>query len=368
MKKYIVIGLIVLVGGALLIGPLLGDDPDTPDNGGGETVSRIAQKLPAQFSFDENLAAICNGNQSIDVVINEKDIALLEVNFDGIVIESWENPTANVSFSFTGTKVGTYSFDLIATMNDGKQITDERSLRVVSDIKPKRLRAKIINPLSHNETSFTQGLEFEGGKLYEGTGLRGFSKVMEINIETGESIRQQGLDANYFGEGITILNDKLYQLTWERGKCFVYDLQTLQILNEDKSYIGQGWGLCNNGTELIMSDGSENIYFRDPETFQEIRRIQVFNDQGPIPQLNELEYMEGKIYANVYQTNIIVSIDPETGKVMEMIQCTELASQGRGSGSELNGIAQNDADGKIYLTGKKWPLMFEVEFVPDAIP
>jgi glutamine cyclotransferase len=367
MKKYIVIGLIVLVGGALLIGPLLGDDPEIPTNDGGATGTPIPEKLPATFSFSDNLAATCNSNQSIDVVINEKDIAQLVVDFDGVSIESWENPTTNVSFSFTVTKVGTYSFDLIATMKDGKQIKDERSLRVVSDIKPKRLKAKIIKPFSHNETSFTQGLEFEGGKLYEGTGLRGVSKVMEVNLETGESLRQQGLDANYFGEGITILNDKLYQLTWERGKCFVYDLQTLQILNEDKNYVGQGWGLCNNGTELIMSDGTENIYFRDPETFQEIRRIQVFSDEGPIPQLNELEYIDGKIYANVYQTNVVVSIDPETGKVFEIIQCNELVSQGRGSGVELNGIAQNDVDGKIYLTGKKWPLLFEVEFVPDAI-
>ncbi|GAB5417120.1 MAG: hypothetical protein Crog4KO_19860 [Crocinitomicaceae bacterium] len=366
MKKYIVIGLIVLVGGALLIVPLMKDD-DNPTGSGTRIQPPPPEPLAAQFAFDQNLAAVCNMLQTIEIQVKEKDIASLKVSFDGNIIKSWDNPTGNVSFPFTGTVVGTYSFNLIAKMKDGSEVIDERSVRVVSEITPQRLRAEIINSYPHSETSFTQGLEFENGKLYEGTGLYGESRVMEVDLETGSRVDGQQLDANYFGEGITIFNDKLYQLTWQRGKCFVFDMNPLQLTMEDKSFVGEGWGLCNNGTELIMSDGSEIIYFRDPETFQEIRRIQVFNDVGPIPQLNELEFIDGKIYANVYQTNVIVSIDPQTGKVLEMINCDDVANRGRGNGLELNGIAYNDTDEKIYLTGKKWSFLYEVNFVPTTL-
>lgn len=365
MKKYIVVGLIVLVGGALLVGPLLQGDPEP----GSETDPvREYVQLPARFSFEQNLAAISNTSQTVQVSVLQKDIAKLEVDYNGEIIQSWDNPTANVSFPFAGNEVGTFSFDLVATMKDGSQLRDERSLRVVSDIAPERLKAVEVTSFAHSITSFTQGLEFDNGKLYEGTGLYGESRVMEVELNTGDATDQLGLGAEYFGEGITIMDDKLYQLTWQRGKCFVYDLNPISLTMNDKSYVGEGWGLCNNGTELIMSDGSETIYFRDPENFQEIRRIQVFNDVGPIRMLNELEYIDGKIYANVYQTNLIVSVDPATGKVQEMINCDELATKGRGAGLELNGIAHNDTDGKTYLTGKKWPLIFEVSFVPEVTP
>ncbi len=363
MKKYIVIGLIVLVGGALLLVPLMKGD-DNPTDPGRTVQPPTPEPLPAQFAFEQNLAAVCNKSQTVEVLLNEKEIASLEVTIDGNVIKRWENPAANVSFPLTRSEVGTYALHLTMKMKDGTEKKDERFLRVVSDITPQRLRAEIVESYPHSETSFTQGLEFENGKLYEGTGLYGESRVMEVDLETGSRVEGQQLDANYFGEGITIFNDKLYQLTWQRGKCFVYDMNPLQLTMEDKSFVGEGWGLCNNGTELIMSDGSEIIYFRDPETFQEIRRIEVFNDVGPIPQLNELEFINGKIYANVYQTNLIVSIDPQTGKVLEMINCDELATRGRGAGLELNGIAYNDVDSKTYLTGKKWSFLYEVTFVP----
>ena len=367
MKKYIVIGLIVLVGGALLLGPLLNvndPEPEVVTNGGVGV-----KKLPAQFNMQGNLAATCNKEQTLEVLVNEKEVASLEVNFDGTTLKKWENPKEPLSLNFTPSRVGTFSFDLNIVMKDGKRLQDDRSLRVVSDIIPQELKATVVNQFPHDASSFTQGLEFESGALFEGVGLYGESRVMEVDLSSGTIKRKLGLDGNYFGEGITLMNEKLFQLTWQKGKCFIYDYkgESFQLADE-RSFIGEGWGLCNNGKELIMSDGTETIYFRDPETFQEQRRINVYNNLGPIPQLNELEFIDGKIYANVYQTNVVVAIDPVTGKVLEMIRCDDLVAQGRGMGLELNGIAQNDLNGKIYMTGKNWSSLFEVVFTPTAIP
>lgn len=367
MKKYIVIGLIVLVGGALLLGPLL--NTNDPDPGVVTTGGSGVKKLPARFNMQGNLAAICNQEQTIEILVNEKEVVSLEVNFDGATLKNWENPKGNLSLTFTPSTVGTFAFDLNIVMKDGTRLQDDRSVRVVSDILPEELKATVVNRFPHNESSFTQGLEFEGGTLFEGVGLYGESRVMEVELSSGIIKRKLGLDGNYFGEGITLMNEKLYQLTWRKGKCFIYDYkgESFQI-EDERSFIGEGWGLCNNGKELIMSDGTETIYFRDPESFQELRRINVYNNLGPIPQLNELEFIDGKIYANVYQTNVVVAIDPETGKVLEMIRCDDLVAQGRGMGLELNGIAQNDVNGKIYMTGKNWSSLFEVVFTPTAIP
>lgn len=373
MKKYIVIALIVLVGGALLIGPFLRDDSGASNGGGGKTIiTEPKVKLPAEFTFEQNLAVVCNGTQTVEVQVNQKDVASLEVLFDGNAIQKWENPTANVSFPFSASVVGTYTISLVSTLKDGSQMTDERALRVLSDIKPQEYQAQIIgNPLPHDVGSFTQGLEFHKGKLFEGVGLNGESRILEVNLQSGEILRKLGLDGTYFGEGISILNNKLYQITWQNQKCFIYDFTTRDdsfILLGDKSYKGEGWGLCNNGSELIMSNGSEQIQFIDPESFEVKRSIQVFTDEGPISQLNELEFIDGLIYANVYQTSAVVVIDPATGKVLQVIDCNDLVLRGRGgTGLELNGIAQNDVNGKIYMTGKKWPMLFEVKFVPQPL-
>lgn len=371
-KKYIVIALIVLVGGALLIGPLMRGTPDAPTPNQGPYRPVTPPPPAAQFTFAKNLAVITGGSQTVEIQLNKNEVASMEVDFDGTVIQKWDNPTGNVSFPFSATVLGTYTIKLTSTLKDGSQSVDERYVQVVSDIKPVSMRANIIgNPLPHDPNSFTQGLEFKDGKLYEGVGLYGESRILEVNLQSGEIIRKLGLDPSHFGEGITILGDKLYQLTWQKGKCLVYDYtsnsESFALLDE-KSYEGEGWGLCNNGTELILSNGTEEIKFIDPETFEVKRTISVSSDVGSIPQLNELEYFNDKIYANIYQTNAVVAIDPATGKVLELIDCNQLATQGRGAGAELNGIARDDQTGKIYMTGKKWPSMFEVQFVPAPNP
>ena len=162
------------------------------------------------------------------------------------------------------------------------------------------------------------------------------------------------------GEGITILGDKLYQLTWQEQKCFVYNKSTLQI-EKDMPYIGEGWGLCNDGTSLIMSNGSERITFRNPETFEIERTIEVYTNQGAVTNLNELEYIDGLIYANVWMTNKVAIIDPLNGKVLAELDATTLVNAGKGNGDVLNGIAQDPKSKKLYMTGKNWMKLFEVK-------
>jgi glutamine cyclotransferase len=173
------------------------------------------------------------------------------------------------------------------------------------------------------------------------------------------------LDATYFGEGITIFGNAIYQLTWQEQKCFIYNKESLQ-LEREVSYVGEGWGLCNDGKLLIMSNGTERLTFRNPKTFAVERTIEVYTHQGPVTNLNELEYADGLIYANVWMTNKVAVIDPMSGKVLAEIDATDLVLEGKQSGDVLNGIAYNPTTKKWYMTGKNWPKLFEVMFKKTA--
>lgn len=259
-------------------------------------------------------------------------------------------------------KVGTNQLTAEVQLNDGKTIKDNRIIKVLSDVYPDDYTVKVISVYPHLTTSYTQGLEFNEGTLYEGTGgmgSTGISLVGKVDYRTGNLIEKFTLDANYFGEGITILGEDLYQLTWQQNKCFVYNKTSLQRKN-DFTFSGEGWGLCNDGTVLIMSDGSERLYFRDPETFGILKTMEVYSNEGPVKFLNELEYINGKIYANLYQSNNIVIINPENGIVEGVIDCSQLSLEYRENGEVLNGIAYNQATGNLFLTGKNWPNLLEV--------
>lgn len=353
MKKYIIIILIILVGGTLLIYPLISKD-EVED-----------YKPAAEFAFEENLATIGDQKVKVKIQVNE-ELSELSVYYNDSMVANWKNISSDVTFDFHAGAfgIGTRNILLVAKRKDGTSSEDRRMVRVLSDILPEQLTVKEIASYPHLVSSFTQGLEFYNGELFEGTGdpnNTGSSYVTTVNLNTGEWGRKMGVPG-YFGEGITILNDKLYQLTYKTGKCFVYGVEKLDHLKEF-SYPGEGWGLCNDGTQLIMSNGSEEIYFRDPESFSITRTIQVYDNTGPITNLNELEYIDGLIYANVWQTYRVVVIDPKTGKVLKEIDASALAISGKGNGDVLNGIARNPANGKIYMTGKYWSKLFEVEFV-----
>ena len=224
---------------------------------------------------------------------------------------------------------------------------------------------KIINTFPHDAQAFTQGLVFEDGNIYEGTGLYGRSSLRTVVLDTGEILRLHELPDRFFGEGIAILNDQIYQLTWKSNTGFIFSKETFEKTGEF-SYPTQGWGLTHDNNRLIMSDGTSTLHFIDPKTLKEVDSIKVFDDSGPVRRLNELEYIDGGIYANVWQTNRIVVIDPVTGQVISDIDLTGLINpyEYNGTIDVLNGIAYDAENDRLFITGKLWPTLFEIELVP----
>jgi len=225
--------------------------------------------------------------------------------------------------------------------------------------------ARIINRFPHDRAAFTQGLEIVDGQLYEGTGHEGTSWLRRVELETGNVLQQYDLADSLFGEGITILGDRIYQLTWLHGICFVFDRETFDSLGFFR-YNTQGWGLTHDDSLLIMSDGSSTVYFRDPQTFQIRRRITAHDHIGQVAQLNELEYIDGEIWANVYTWNFIARISPTDGQILGWIRLADLAAAQDSVPAEgvLNGIAYDHDQGRLFVTGKYWPSLYEIELVP----
>ena len=233
---------------------------------------------------------------------------------------------------------------------------------------PATINYQLVKVHPHDTASFIQGLEFHNGVLYESTGAPdeyGYpSWLGKIDSATGRIQNKIVLDTQYFAEGITIMNGKLYQLTWESKKGFVYDANTLKKLGEF-AYNTEGWGLTHDSTSLIMSDGSSNLYFIDPVTFRNLHIVGVTDQDGPVNNLNELEYINGFIYANRWQTPYIVKIDPNSGQVVGRLDLSTLLNEvdNLTPGHDyLNGIAYNPATGTIMVTGKRWPRMYEIKF------
>lgn len=324
---------------------------------------------PALFGFKENLGVKWDESTLIKVNINSQDIAKLEVVIDDEVYQSWDAPKANFEFELLTSEIGlgSHKLNLLTTSKNGETFVDNRLMRVLSNLTPEVWSVEIVNSYNHQVSSFTQGLEFDGNQLYEGTGQRGESLVAKVDLNTGEIQTKQMLDATKFGEGITMFGDVLYQLTWTAGKCYTYDKNTLTPLQKEYTYQGEGWGLTHNDTSLIMSNGKEYLTFRDPESFEIQKTIQVYTHMGPVPNINELEYVDGFIYANIWMTNMVAVIDPATGRVIAEIDGTSLVREGKGQyGAEFNGIAYNHATKKMYMTGKRWMKLFEVKINKPA--
>jgi glutamine cyclotransferase len=224
---------------------------------------------------------------------------------------------------------------------------------------------RIVNTYPHDPEAFTQGLVLHDGAFYEGTGLWGESTLREVALESGTVLRSRPLDPQFFGEGITIFNDRIYQLTWQEQTGFVYDRATFEPL-QTFNYPTEGWGITHDGQRLIVSDGTSTIYFWDPETLQETGRITVRDHRGPVNRLNELEYVNGEIWANVWLTDLIARISPETGDVLGYIDLTGLLDKEALTQEVdvLNGIAHDPATGRLFVTGKWWPTLFEIEVTP----
>ncbi|MGD2066922.1 MAG: glutaminyl-peptide cyclotransferase [Candidatus Bathyarchaeota archaeon] len=228
--------------------------------------------------------------------------------------------------------------------------------------EPANYTYTIVNVYPHDQTAFTQGLVFEDGTLYEGTGRRGQSTLRRVELETGNVTQLYSLPSHLFGEGITIFGDKIIQLTWTSGKGFVYDKNSFDLLQEF-SYSTQGWGITHDGSRLIMTDGkTANLYFLDPETFQITGQVEVI-DEEPLTELNELEYIDGMVYANIWKEEKIAIINPETGQVAGWIDLKGLKAENPGS-DVLNGIAYDPEGDRLFVTGKLWANLYEIELIP----
>jgi glutaminyl-peptide cyclotransferase len=227
-------------------------------------------------------------------------------------------------------------------------------------------RYRVVHSYPHDPRAFTQGLVYNDGVLYESTGLNGQSSIRKVRVETGEVLQVRRLEPHYFGEGIALWGGSVVQLTWQSEVGFVYDQATFDRTGTF-NYPGEGWGLTQDGTHLVMSDGSARLRFLDPKTFREVRRVTVRDGSQPISQLNELEYVRGEIFANVWQTERIVRIDPATGQVKGWIDMHGLLTPAEAQGSDvLNGIAYDAKGDRLFVTGKLWPRLFHIQLVPAA--
>ena len=229
--------------------------------------------------------------------------------------------------------------------------------------KVKQYKVRVVKEFTHDSKAYTQGLFFNGGKFYESTGEFGESSFRIVELETGKVLRKLDFDKKYFGEGSVILGDNMYMLTWLNKVAFVYDAKTLEY-KQTYSYPREGWGLTTDGKSLIASDGSAKIYYLSPD-FKLEKTLNVTLNGRQVRYLNELEWIDGKIWANVYTTDMIVIIDPKSGIVEATIDCTGLLPRQlkKPDTDVLNGIAKDPATGKIYLTGKNWPRLYEIELV-----
>lgn len=221
------------------------------------------------------------------------------------------------------------------------------------------IKPEVLAEMPHDTTAWTQGLEFDGPKLYEGTGVAGASQVRELDPETGAVLRAAAAPNNYYGEGITVVGDRIWELTWQNKVAVEWDKNTMTPLRE-VPVNGEGWGLCADGDRLVRSDGSDRLFFHDPETFAETGSVAVTRDGDPLRNLNELECVDGQVWANVWTSDTIVRIDPGTGEVNTVVDASELATNaGRDRQKVLNGIAHIDGD-EYLVTGKYWPKMYRV--------
>ncbi len=226
---------------------------------------------------------------------------------------------------------------------------------------------QVVRTYPHDPRAFTQGLLYKDGVLYEGTGLDGRSSIRKVRLETGEVIQKRDVPAPYFGEGIVVWKDKLVELTWQAQAGFIYDAATFALRGEYQ-YPGEGWGLTEDGKRIIMSDGSAELRFWDPETLKETGRITVTAEGRPVEKLNELEWVKGEVYANVWETDRIARIDPSTGKVTGWIDLSGILNPAdRGPESDvLNGIAYDAKGDRLFVTGKCWPKLYEIRLVKKS--
>ena len=322
---------------------------------------------PYKFTLTVNKKLVINQEATATLTEkNNKPIDSIHFFVNGKQVASKGN---SITINTTDLGVGKFVVTALAFYPE-KTKKVNNSIEILSNINPTIYDYKIVNTYPHDTKAYTQGLEFHNGFLYETTGQLGKSVLRKVELKTGKVLQEAKLDAKYFGEGMTILNDKIYWLTWKAGKGFIYDLETFKQEGEfGYTWSKEGWGLTNDGTHLMKSDGTHKIWFLDAATQAEKKSIQVYTNKYAIKEINELEYINGKIYANKWQQNSLVIFDAKTGMVEGVANLTGLKkeiekTQNLSNQDEvLNGIAFDKATGRIFVTGKHWGKLFEIELV-----
>ena len=323
-----------------------------------------------------NCQTSINKDFKISIITDDKIISYgddIKINIESksnIIIDSVKYFLNDVrvknEFTISNVKLGTNSARA-EVFSGGKKIELIKEFDIFSDTKPNILNYEIINEYSHDKEAYTQGLEFYNNILYESTGLNGKSTLRKVDLNSGDILNNINLEYEYFGEGITILNDRIFLLTWKNKIGFIYDLDFNKIgsFNYDKSQ--EGWGLTNDGEYIYKSDGTSKIWKLDPYNLEEIDFIEVMTDKSRIKSINELEYINGKIFANTYQQNrdVILIINSKSGKVESIINFSGIRDylEADNNTDVMNGIAEND--GKLYVTGKNWNKLFEIKILDE---
>lgn len=324
-----------------------------------------AGKLIKLISPDENTEVKLNETVKVVIGVEAKNGApdSVKIFFDskpaGVLKNSpWEF-TINKSYTV---KTGRKALKVVAYGKGKSPQTITRFVVVYSDAAPKRYGYRVVKSYPHDKEAFTQGLVYHDGVMFESTGQETRSSLRKVNLETGEVLNQLNLETRFFAEGIAIKGEKLYQVTWRNKVGFVYNKNTFELINK-VGYQTEGWGLTTSGENLVMSDGTNILYIIDPESFSVISTLEVYDTRKKVMDLNELEFINGEIWANIWQTDLIARIDIQSGKVTGYIDLSRILND-PGTDTQinvLNGIAWDSKSNRIFVTGKNWPKLFEIK-------
>ena len=377
MKKIgaIVLAIVLVIAFVLpYIGKNQTDNENPIDFGFNSSSTYLAVQKGTPFVFEANVG------QNIDRI---------ELSLNGNLVKSWNSEgeitwtdaqVLTLKIETESYKMGTYSIELRGFSSEDLVYNDERFLFVNAKNALQEQEFELLDTHPHNPDNFTQGYEFFNDKLFESTGnprQMNTTMVAEIERTTGRSIREVKQYNPIFGEGITIFDSKIYQISWQDEKCFVYDLVGFTVI-DTLNYQGEGWGLCNDGKNLIMSDGTNQLTFRDPNNFEVLKTIEVHSDRGPVTNLNELDYVNGKVFANIWMSeqrfqhdtrmnlSKIVVIDPKTGAVERYIDLQEILRKASVT-NVPNGIAYRKSTNSFWLTGKYWDQVYEIALKSKSI-
>ena len=345
----------------LLIGALTGITFVISCKSGAEASNALSFKLPEQgqsYGLGENVKV------QLDVPAAGK-VSTVNYLLDGKLVGSKNNAEA-LTIKTDGLSLG---YKLITAVVDNGTKKDTMTINIVlkSAVKPAEFTYKVINTFPHDTSSYTQGLEYHNGCLLESSGEYGFSTLKWVDLHTGKASPKIDLEKKFFGEGSTLIGDKIILLTWKEDVGFIYDAKSLKQLGTfPYQNSREGWGLAFDGQRIIKSDGTNRIWFLNKDNYKEESYIDVYDNNGEVAQLNELEYIDGKIYANIYQTDKIAVIDPKSGSVLSYIDLTGiLAAKDRYPNTDvLNGIAWDPAGKRLFVTGKKFSKLFQIQLVP----